>query len=342
MQIMGVDVSKWNGDIDWNTVKNTDVEFAIIRTGYGSPSPKQIDPKFQQNANGCQSAGIPFGAYHYGYALSEEEARTEARFCLDILNGIKCDYPVFYDIEEKSMFDKGVEALTNIANAFCEVISEAGYKAGVYMSKYYATNNIDMTRVPYEKWIAQYNSSISYTATDYGIWQYTSDGNVSGIGTRVDLNWCYKDYVNSQPATGGNENAASSPILYIGECMTGLLNVRSGPGVNHPVKFNVARGNEVQILELMNNGWIRIFCLHGEGYCNARYINWPVQGWGSCNAAGLNIRRGGGVEFDVNYVIGYGTVVNILGGLSNGWIYVDTPKGRGYCNGKYISQGQIL
>ncbi len=340
MQIKGIDVSKWNGDIDWNTVKNTDIEFALIRTGYGSPSASQIDPKFSQNIIGCQNAGIPFGAYHYGYALSEDEARVEAGFCLDILNGTKCDYPIFYDVEERSMFNTGRDKLTAIVNAFCKVIADAGYKAGVYMSKSYATNNIDMTRIPYEKWIAQYNSSISYDVTDYAIWQYSNKGNVNGIGTNVDLNWCYKDYVNDGSAN--TDKQPSSPILYIGACMADLLNVRSGPGVDNDIKFRVAKGNELQILEIMSNGWIRIFCIHGEGYCNAGYVNWPVQGWGSCNSAGLNIRYGSSVDFDVKYTISYGTVVNILHTIPNGWLYIDTPRGRGYCNGKYISQGRIL
>ena len=85
--IIGIDVSTWQGKIDWNQVKNSDVKFAILRSSFGSPDPSQVDNQFENNYKGAKAAGIPVGAYHYGYAVSEAEARQEARFFLDTIKG---------------------------------------------------------------------------------------------------------------------------------------------------------------------------------------------------------------------------------------------------------------
>ena len=87
MKIIGIDVSTWQGEIDWNQVKNSDVKFAILRSSFGSPDPSQVDNQFENNYKGAKAAGIPVGAYHYGYAVSEAEARQEARFFLDTIKG---------------------------------------------------------------------------------------------------------------------------------------------------------------------------------------------------------------------------------------------------------------
>lgn len=189
----GIDLSVWNGDIDFNAVKNSDVDFVILRTGFGSPMDTQIDKKFVEYYNGATSVGLPTGAYHYGYATSVIEAQTEADFCLNILNGRPMPYGVWYDIEESCMFNTGRDQLTAIANAFCERIQSAGYKAGVYMSLSPAENCIDMSRVPYYVWIAQYNSILQYSG-NADIWQYASDGTIPGIPSSVDMNYCYTDF----------------------------------------------------------------------------------------------------------------------------------------------------
>jgi GH25 family lysozyme M1 (1,4-beta-N-acetylmuramidase) len=398
---LGIDVSKWNKSIDWSAIKSSDVEFAIIRAGYGSKSPSQIDQYFNVNVQGCQNNNIPFGAYHYGYAVSEDEARDEANFCLSILSDIKCDYPVYYDVEEKMMFDTGRQNLTNIINAFCEVIAAAGYTAGVYMSKSYAENNVYMNQIPYEKWIAQYNTSITYSG-EYGIWQYTSDGSVSGINGRVDMNYCYKDYTGGggtspEPMSGqavvtadllnvragagtdydvvfqvangkrlnlmencnngwyhinclhgeGYVSALYVRILtdaqmnentiYVGTCNADILNVRAGASTDYDVVFQVANGNSVDILEVTADGWLRIRCLHGEGYCVAEFIDWPVQATGVCNADILNVRAGAGTSYDVAYQLENENEVNILAQLGS-WYYIDCIHGRGYCSAEYISR----
>lgn len=195
----GIDVSCFQGDIDFARVKNDGIEFAIMRTGFGSPSQSQIDTHFYGYYDGFTSVGIPTGAYHYGYAQSVEEAITEANFCLSILDNRDMPYGVWYDVEERNMFNVGRDNLTAIINAFCDTISNAGYKAGVYISCSPAEHNVNMDQIPYYKWIAQYNSSCQYSG-DYDIWQYTDRGQVDGITCNtVDMDYAYTDFSPEQP-----------------------------------------------------------------------------------------------------------------------------------------------
>ncbi len=193
-KISGIDVSSWQGDIDWKKVKNSGVEFAIIRTGYGRHDEKQVDKYFKANIKGAKAAGIKVGAYHYSYAESVEDAKTEAQFCLSILNGEKLDLPVYYDIEDKSIsskHDKGVR--TNMCIAFCSEIEKAGYWAGVYANKNWFDNflNYEELKKRYTLWLAHYD--IGEPSLKCDLWQYTSSGSVSGINSKVDMNYMYRD-----------------------------------------------------------------------------------------------------------------------------------------------------
>lgn len=193
----GIDVSQWQGTIYWDKVIQTDIEFAILRTGYGKENISQIDTRFYEYLNGCKNVGMPTGAYHYGYAKSEDEARQEAEFCLSIIDNADMPYCVWYDVEEQSMFDLGADKLTKIINSFCEVIENAGYKAGLYMSCYAAQNYIDILNVRYYKWIADYGS-ICDLPVYYDMWQYSSTAQIDGIADNtVDVDYCYTDFESS-------------------------------------------------------------------------------------------------------------------------------------------------
>lgn len=189
----GIDVSYCQENLNYQAVKDGGIDFAIIRCGFGSPDPSQVDKLYKTHVNGFKSVGIPIGIYHYGYAVSEQEAINEANFCLSIIAGDEINYPVFYDIEENCMFDVGRDELTAIANAFCRTVENAGYKTGVYMSCGAAESRINMDQVPYDKWIAQYYSECQYNG-DFAMWQYTSSGEIDGINGRLDMNYCYKEY----------------------------------------------------------------------------------------------------------------------------------------------------
>ena len=126
----GIDVSQWQGDINWGAVK---ADFAILRAGYGRLK-SQIDTKFEQNYRNAKAVGMPLGAYWYSYAMSPDEARVEARVFIDIIKGKQFEYPVYFDVEEQSVFRLGTTAVSNIISAFCDEMEKAGYFVGLYMS----------------------------------------------------------------------------------------------------------------------------------------------------------------------------------------------------------------
>ena len=153
MTKIGIDVSQWQGNIDWNTVKT---DFAIIRVGYGKVR-TQIDSKYEANYNGAKAAGIPVGAYWYSYAMSADEAREEAKVFIDLLKGKQFEYPVYFDVEEAKTLALGRDRVSDIINAFLEEMEKAGYFAGLYMSASHLTNlTTQYVKDRYAIWVAHY------------------------------------------------------------------------------------------------------------------------------------------------------------------------------------------
>lgn len=206
----GIDVSKHQGAIDWKKVKTSGVEFAILRAGYGK-SISQKDPQFETNYKGVKAAGMPVGAYWYSYATTVEEAKQEAAVCLEVLKGKQLEYPIYFDIEENSQFRLGKTACTAIAKAFLEEIESAGYFAGIYSSKSHLETYIsEDLRKRYAVWVAHYGVSKTTYHGDFGIWQKSDAGKVSGIAGNVDLNECYVDYTTTIKTNGLNGFAKTS------------------------------------------------------------------------------------------------------------------------------------
>ena len=195
----GIDVSTWQGDIDWKKVKADGIEFAMIRSSFGKENiEKQTDNKFHKNYKNAKAAGVPVGAYHYSYATTVEDAKKEADFFLSIINsiikGYQFEYPVAFDIEDASQMNLGKTRITDIIMAFCERVQAAGYYVSVYTNLDWITNRIDMNRVKvFDIWLAQWNDKPTYTG-NFGMWQYTSKGVVSGISGNVDMDIAYLDY----------------------------------------------------------------------------------------------------------------------------------------------------
>ncbi len=194
--IKGIDVSKWQGEINWEKVKNDGIKFAILRIGYGKYE-NQKDEYFEKNYKEARNAGIFVGVYLYSYAKTIDDAKMEAANTLMWLNNRKLDLPVYFDIEDKSQSKLGKKLLNDICKAFCNKIEEAGYWAGIYTSKNWATNIIDGANLGkrYTYWIAQYNQKCTYTGP-YDIWQYSSTGKVNGINGNCDMNYMYKDLIS--------------------------------------------------------------------------------------------------------------------------------------------------
>lgn len=132
MDLKGIDVSKWQGGVNWNEVKEDGTEFAIIREGWGKKSPAQIDKKFKENYENAKAVGIPVGCYHYSYADSVDDAKREAEFCLENIGDMKLEYPVIIDVEDKEQLKLNNRRRTDIVKAFCSEIEKAGYYAMFY------------------------------------------------------------------------------------------------------------------------------------------------------------------------------------------------------------------
>ncbi|MBO4679301.1 MAG: hypothetical protein J5626_06495 [Lachnospiraceae bacterium] len=199
--LFGIDVSTWNGTIDWNQVAKSGVSYAIIRCGYRGTTLGGLveDNKFATNIKNATGAGIKVGVYFFTQAVSEAEAVEEASMCLSLVEGYKLSYPIFIDVESGSGNARAnglsKESRTAIVKAFCKTISNSGYKAGIYANKNWFTNKINTSELTgYTIWLAQYSSAPTYTATRYDLWQYSSQGSIKGISGNVDLDLSYLGY----------------------------------------------------------------------------------------------------------------------------------------------------
>lgn len=209
----GIDVSYHNGTIDWKKVKQSEVEYAIIRCGYGIDDKKQDDKKWEENVKGCVDNNIPYGVYLYSYADTVEKASSEADHAIRLLQGKKFKYPVYYDLEEDKLRDKLTkQQIADIAQTFCDKLSAKGYTVGIYANKDWFTNYLTDSRFNnWIKWVAQYNTVCNYHGK-YDMWQCSSTGSVPGISGRVDLNYSYSPFENSYG--GGNTNNGGTTTKY--------------------------------------------------------------------------------------------------------------------------------
>ena len=195
----GIDVSKYQGNIDWGAVAASGINFAIIRVGYrGSVSGALVqDPNFKKNISGATKAGIKVGLYFFTQAVNEAEAVEEASMAMSLASGYKVTYPIFIDTESASSGRANglsKSARTAVVKAFCQTVRNGGYKAGVYASKSWYANQLNASALNgYCIWVAQYNSSCTYSGK-YDMWQYSSKGSVSGIKGNVDMNISYTGY----------------------------------------------------------------------------------------------------------------------------------------------------
>ncbi len=192
---IGIDVSKWQGDIDFKKLKDAEVEFVIIRVGSstGINGENFVDSKFIQNIENANSVGIPVGVYFYSYANSMERAINDAKWIIDVIKDYRVELPIAFDWENWGSFNKyelSFFGLTNIAKKFMDTVKDAGYEAILYSSKTYL-ENIWMG-MDYPVWLAHYTKNTNYTG-DYSYWQLCSNGRVDGINGDVDIDIRYID-----------------------------------------------------------------------------------------------------------------------------------------------------
>ena len=199
--IKGIDISEWQGDIDWSAVKNDGYEYAIVRLGYSYRSNNLLkfvkDKKYDQNMKNANAVDIPVGVYLYSKAKTVDEAKAEAQYIINTMQGYQVSYPVVFDLEDPSQSNLGKNQLGAIAKAFCTDIRRAGYTPMLYCNEYWYSSLIDVTQLKnVDKWIARYANT--YTETiDRDIWQCCATGRVSGIDGDVDIDFSYKDYTET-------------------------------------------------------------------------------------------------------------------------------------------------
>ena len=303
----GIDVSYHNGTIDWKRVKQSEVEYAIIRCGYGTNDKSQDDKKWEENVKGCIDNNIPYGVYLYSYADTVEKASSEADHAIRLLQGKKLKYPVYYDLEEDKLRDKiSKKTIADIAQTFCDKLSAKGYTVGIYANKDWFTNYLTDSRFNnWTKWVAQYNTVCNYKGK-YDMWQCSSTGRVPGISGNVDLNYSYSPFENSYG--GGNTNNGGTTNKY----SDGLNEIEG--------ELYYFKNNRIDTsysgLAQYGNEWYYI----ENGKVNWNYTGLAQRGneWFYIEKGKLNWNHSGIVEYN------------------NQWFYVE----RGRLNWNYTGLGQ--
>ena len=210
----GIDVSYSQKNVDWNAVKAAGRgDFAMIRAGYGRFI-SQKDEQFENHYAGAKAAGIPVGAYWYSYATTPDEARQEARVCLEVIRGKQFEFPICFDMEKQYAFNTGRANCSAMIRAFCNELENEGYFAGLYMSaEPFKACTDESIRTRYALWLADWRGSLHYDGA-VGIWQSSETGRVDGVRGNVDLDEGYVDYPAIIVGGGFNGFPKPEPLPY--------------------------------------------------------------------------------------------------------------------------------
>ena len=200
MQILGIDISKHQGNFNIKNAQNQGVKFIIIRAGYTGSLIRSlaIDSKYERNYKLCKELKMPVGAYWYSRATSYDLGMKEAKYLYEkCLKGKKFEYPIYIDVEDTKYQKKASKkAVTEAIKGFCDFLEKKGYYTGIYasdISGFKSMMNINDLKA-YDKWVARYGSKPSYV-TEYGMWQFSSkNGKVKGASNKLDVDYAYKDY----------------------------------------------------------------------------------------------------------------------------------------------------
>lgn len=210
--VKGIDVSQWQGNVDFNKVKKAGYDFVMIRAGYGRYA-SQKDPYFESNYNKAKAAGLGVGVYWYSYATNADQAKEEAKVCAQVIAGKQFEYPIAFDIEDPTQVNLSNTVIDGMCSAFCDYMEKLGYYASVYSYASFLNSKIGSSiKSKYDVWLAAVTkaTSPSYSGS-YGIWQYSFTGKVNGINGDVDLNRAYKDYPAIMKSKGLNGFKMEAP-----------------------------------------------------------------------------------------------------------------------------------
>ena len=216
---LGIDVSKYQGNIDWAKVAKDGVRFAILRAGSQDNNGPYVDPYFEKNYTGAKAAGLKVGAYVFTYGKTEDEQNKELNVWLTALQGKTFDYPVFVDVEADQL--KNVSNLTNLVKRMMDILDQKGFIPGWYSYTNFINSYIDANALKdYPLWVADYRDSIGYKG-DYMMWQYSSSGTIDGISGDVDLNLDYSGICDDSEA---DEPAPTPPVELKKLCIVNATN----------------------------------------------------------------------------------------------------------------------
>jgi len=249
--LKGIDVSSHQGVIDWCKVKSQ-IDFAIIRLGYGDNIARQDDSYFIKNVNGCINNNIPFGIYIYSYALNlggNESIQSEVDHTKRMLSKIsRKPFCVYIDMEDDSTIKLGKTMLTNFALEFCKQIKNVGYKAGVYANENWFKNYLQISTIAsygYSIWCAKYSTNKPNISSNYDIWQYSDKGHINGINGNVDMNYMYNNIIGNQPQP-------SSIKKSVEEIAKEVINGKWGNGADRKKRLTQAGYNYQEIQNKVN------------------------------------------------------------------------------------------
>ena len=331
----GIDVSVWQGEINWSKVKNDGVDFAIIRCGYGQDQADQDDEYWNANVKGCEANGIPYGVYLYSYADTVAKAKSEAKHVLRLIKGHDLSYPIYYDMEDNVQASLGKKALGDIAEAFCDTIEAAGYKVGIYSSlSWFETKLTDSRFSQWDKWVAQWNDTGCSYSGAYSMWQCSAGGKVDGINGSIDLDIDF----GASGKTGFYQDESDQNWYYYknGVLQSSLTDIIKGT-VNGEYAWWYIKNGKVTFTETVaknKNGWWHV--VDGKVDFNSNTVAKNSKGWW--------VIRDGEVDFDYN-----GFAQN-----ENGWWYCEDGKVqfgvsdviKGTVNGTYawwyVVDGEVL
>lgn len=244
----GIDVSQYQGEIDWERVKEH-IDFAILRCGYGQDIPGQDNPTFKRNADECTRLGIPFGVYLYSYATDERAALSEARHVMRLVKDYKMEYPVYLDLEDPRIGRLTNEQIERNCRVWADELARNNYFPGFYASYYWWTSKLTgalFTR--YTRWVARYAEELG--AEGFDMWQYTDKGFVEGINAPVDRNYAFRDFPAEIRAGGYNNFERPEP-----NPEPPTMNYKVGDHVtfNH---VYISSDSSIPLIPYMNHGTI--------------------------------------------------------------------------------------
>ena len=336
--IKGIDVSEFQGIIDFDKVKNDGYDFVIIRAGFGQLE-SQVDKSFKRNIEAAINSQVDVGAYWFSYATNINEAKTEARLFAKLMEPYKnkVKYPLYYDYEYSSYdysVSKGViptkKLITDMTIAFIEELDRLGWYGGVYTNPDYYYNRYENERLkPYSLWLAQYNSKNDLPCD---IWQYSSTGNVDGIYGYTDLNQCFTDLsskIISLNKNGFNSEVKEEKLLTV----TGNgVRLRDKDSIEGKILNAAYIGDKVTFIKDMNNGWSNVVFKNQEGFMSNLYLddkNLSKYPKAKNNGNYVNFRKEPSLKGEIISQLFEGKTFDVIS-IADGWIYTEIDGKNGY------------